>query len=274
MGTRRRPEPEGAVTGMGRGPGRRPGPVAKGDGPAGGSRAGEEPGGAGGGKGHGCGRRTRARRRLTVLLPRGRALALSAPGGRGRVRRAGPPGLSPRRLRCGAAVTSEGRRRGRPAASSAAHARCVPRLLLAAAAQPAPAPLLPLRCSRRRKWRLRVPPPARRSRPTMPRATVTSPCPAAYGRGSSGTWGQAERASWSQTRSQAGCRGPHWGRGGGTTPLRGRPRAGRARRWPEEGAGPALPVSTASWPFPPGRGRLLLSCIRNNIYSHNIYVLV
>ena len=56
--------------------------------------------------------------------------------------------------------------------------------------------------------------------------------------------------------------------------LRGRPRVGRARRWPEEGAGPALPVSTASGPFPPGRGRLVLSCIRNNIYSHNIYVLV
>ncbi|XP_052515512.1 collagen alpha-1(I) chain-like [Budorcas taxicolor] len=180
---------EGARTRRGRG-GRGPGPagaaaaLGAGRGRGGGKRT-RLPEDRGRRRAHARGRGARAGRRLTELLPRGRALALSAPGGRGRVRGAGAAGgrrLS--RLGRGAAVTSEGRwRRGHERGALARPPRSIlsrPRALSPAAAprscSSAPGRLRVCR-SRRRKWRPRVPPPARRSRPIMPRAAVTSPAP-------------------------------------------------------------------------------------------------
>lgn len=85
--------------------------------------------------------------------------------------------------------------------------------------------LLRLRRSRRRKWRLGVPPPTRRSRPTMPRAArdVTGPPPGGGARGAAGK-----------------LRSPH-----SAEPC------GRARRGRWGGAPP--PPTAAPRPYPPAR---------------------
>ena len=146
--------------------------------------------------------------------------------------------------------------------------RAVPR---GSSSQPPPRRLR-LHCSRRRKWRLCVPPPARRSRPTMPRATVTSPCPTAWGRSGPGTRGPAERATWTQTRSQAGCRGPHWGRGAG---WGGPSVGGPAWAGPEGGLRRALAQRCRSAPRPgPSLPGAAVSCshVSGIIFIHIIFM--